>query len=345
MSGERLEHQVRVDRRRAVADQRREVVHLARLAGLEHEAGLQARALAHEVVVDGGDGEQRRDRGARRARRRGRTGRGCWRRRRSPRRPARRSRRTAQHHALRARRRPRHVIGIVCERKTRGVDAAQRLELVVAQDRVRDHELVRVLGRPRRAGCASEPTPVRIDITTRLADRVDRRVGDLREQLLEVGEQRRRLVGEHGEREVVAHRADRLLALGRHRREQHAQVLLRVAERELAGAQRLARHARRWRSGRSSSRTTPSLVPLAVRAARRRPARLISSSSTIRPSPRSTRKSLPGCRRPLRSTFSGGSSSTPASEAEHDPAVLASPSSGRGAGRCGRASRRSRGRR
>ena len=48
---ERLEHQVRVDRAGAVADQRREVVDLARLAGLEHEPGLQARALAHEVVV------------------------------------------------------------------------------------------------------------------------------------------------------------------------------------------------------------------------------------------------------------------------------------------------------
>jgi hypothetical protein len=40
---------------------------LARLAGLEHEPRAQARALAHEVVVDGGDGQQRRDRRARRA--------------------------------------------------------------------------------------------------------------------------------------------------------------------------------------------------------------------------------------------------------------------------------------
>jgi hypothetical protein len=61
---ERLEHQVRVDRARAVADQRREVMDLARLAGLEHEAGLQARALADEVVVDRPDGEQRRHRRA-----------------------------------------------------------------------------------------------------------------------------------------------------------------------------------------------------------------------------------------------------------------------------------------
>ena len=59
---ERLEHQIRVDGAGAVADQRREVVDLARLAGLEHEPGLQARALAHEVVVNG-DGQQRRDRG------------------------------------------------------------------------------------------------------------------------------------------------------------------------------------------------------------------------------------------------------------------------------------------
>ena len=39
--GERLEHQVRVDRRGAVADQQRDVVDLARLAGLDHEAGLR----------------------------------------------------------------------------------------------------------------------------------------------------------------------------------------------------------------------------------------------------------------------------------------------------------------
>ena len=38
MLGQRLERQVRVDRARAVADQQREVVGLARLAGLEDEA-------------------------------------------------------------------------------------------------------------------------------------------------------------------------------------------------------------------------------------------------------------------------------------------------------------------
>ncbi|CAB4881868.1 unannotated protein [freshwater metagenome] len=63
-----------------------------------------------------------------------------------------------------------------------------------------------------------------------LADRVDRRVGHLREELLEVTEQRRTTIGEDGERVVVPHRADRLLAGARHRRHENTQVLLRVTE-------------------------------------------------------------------------------------------------------------------
>src|SRR5205085_254508 len=59
---ERLQHHVRVDRARPVADQGRKVVHLTRLARLEDDPGAQARALAHEVVVYGGDRQQRRDR-------------------------------------------------------------------------------------------------------------------------------------------------------------------------------------------------------------------------------------------------------------------------------------------
>ena len=64
---DRVEHEVGVDGARAVADEHGEVVDLARLAGLEHEARAQARALAHEVVVHGADGQQRRDRRALRA--------------------------------------------------------------------------------------------------------------------------------------------------------------------------------------------------------------------------------------------------------------------------------------
>ena len=58
--GQRLEHQVRVDGRGAVADQRRDAVDAARLARLDDEAGLQARALAHEVMVHRCRREERR---------------------------------------------------------------------------------------------------------------------------------------------------------------------------------------------------------------------------------------------------------------------------------------------
>ena len=123
-------------------------------------------------------------------------------------------------------------------------DLAELLELVVAQDRLAHRQLVRVLGRLVEQVLLGADTG-RQRHHDGLADRVDRRVGDLREQLLEVGEERGLLVREHGERGVVAHRGDRLLRLDRHRRDDQPQVLLRVAERELAGLQRLgARHAR-----------------------------------------------------------------------------------------------------
>ena len=71
-----------------------------------------------------------------------------------------------------------------------------------------------------------------------LADRVDRRVGDLGEVLLEIGVEELRLVGQRRDRRVVAHRADRFLAGGGHRLHQDAQVLLGVAEGLLAIEQR-----------------------------------------------------------------------------------------------------------
>ena len=63
-----------------------------------------------------------------------------------------------------------------------------------------------------------------------LPDGVQRRVAHLREELLEVAEQQLRTVREHRQRRVVAHRPDRLAAAHRHRLEQHAQLLGRVAE-------------------------------------------------------------------------------------------------------------------
>ena len=70
--GQRLEREVRMDRLGAVAGEHGEVVHLARRAGLDHEAGAGAQAGAHQMVVHGAGGEQRRDRQLRRRDRRGR---------------------------------------------------------------------------------------------------------------------------------------------------------------------------------------------------------------------------------------------------------------------------------
>ena len=69
-----------------------------------------------------------------------------------------------------------------------------------------------------------------------LANGVDRRIGDLRENLLEVIKQRLRLLGEHSRRLVAAHRGDRLRTCLRHRQNGGHHVLIGVAERLLQSA-------------------------------------------------------------------------------------------------------------
>ena len=148
------------------------MVDLARLAGLEHEARVQARALAHEVLVDGGDGEQRRDRRA--------LGGPTWRSERMRTLTPSATASWASSQSLASARA--HAVGAVVDRprdvdRVRAedlvVDVAQRLELVVAQDRLVEDELVRVLGRLGRAGCARAPMPVPSDMT------IDSRIGSI----------------------------------------------------------------------------------------------------------------------------------------------------------------------
>ena len=62
------------------------------------------------------------------------------------------------------------------------------------------------------------------------ADRVDRRIRDLREELLEVVVEHPRLIAQALERRVVAHRADRIFLLVQQRDEHEAHRLGRVAE-------------------------------------------------------------------------------------------------------------------
>ncbi len=112
------------------------------------------------------------------------------------------------------------------------LDVADLGEIAVGQDRLRDLEPM------MRADLVTEQVRPRPDHRDQrhhqfLADRVDRRVGDLREILLEVVVEQLRPVGERGDRRVGAHRADRVVALARHRLEEELDILLGVAERLL----------------------------------------------------------------------------------------------------------------
>ena len=101
--------------------------------------------------------------------------------------------------------------------------------LLVGQDRLLEFEQATLTGRLRQqVPLASEAADERHHEL--LADRIDRRVRDLRELLLEVTEQRDRPVAEDGQRDVGPHAADRLFAVGRHGGQEHAHVFARVPE-------------------------------------------------------------------------------------------------------------------
>ena len=103
------------------------------------------------------------------------------------------------------------------------------------------------------------------------ANRVERRVRDLREQLREVVVQQPRLVRQHGERGVGAHRPDRLFAVHRHRREQNLQILLRVPERALPVQHRVVIGQRQERRRLQVFERDHVLVqPVGVRVTRRK---------------------------------------------------------------------------
>ena len=113
--------------------------------------------------------------------------------------------------------------------ESRLVDPSNGFQLGIAQDRSVQTKQARVLG------CLFEQVLLvaerRIERHHRpLADRIDRGVRDLREALLEIVEEQPRTIGEAGERGVLAHRAQGLLALGRHRAHQESDVFERVSE-------------------------------------------------------------------------------------------------------------------
>ena len=210
---ERLERQVRVDRPGAVADEQRHVVHLAGVAGLDDEADHACAVLSRTrwwctAAVSSSDGigasiavgvavGQHDDPGAvgdrladlaRRPRRAPLA---------APAPPPATRYRPGDHQRLQTR-----AVAVV-------VDVDDLGQLVVVDDRERQDELAAAsrarVEQVRPPARSSTPT----DGDDLLADGVERRVGDLREQLLEVVEQQPRPVGQHGDRRVGAHRADR----------------------------------------------------------------------------------------------------------------------------------------
>src|SRR5262245_6786023 len=70
------------------------------------------------------------------------------------------------------------------------------------------------------------------------ANRIDRWIGDLSEELAEVRRQELRLRRQHRERRVVPHRTDGFFAGLRHWADDHSELLARVAEDPLHSLQR-----------------------------------------------------------------------------------------------------------
>jgi hypothetical protein len=106
-----------------------------------------------------------------------------------------------------------------------GTDHRVRQHDLAAGHRARVEQVVLRAGRGRKGGDEFLP------------DRVQWRVGDLREQLREVVEEQPGPVGEGRHRRVVAHRAERLGAGAGHRAQDDPQFLLGVPEQLLPGGQ------------------------------------------------------------------------------------------------------------
>jgi hypothetical protein len=215
-------------------------MHFARLAGFHHEAHGGAQALADQVMMHGCGCQQRRDRN-----------------------PVRTDLPIRQDddvvaagdrflgpvaqplerslHAVRA------LVARIGDVERLGVEAVlgvtdrtDLLEIAVGQDRLPHFEpllLCRTLVVKHVRARPDERDQAHHQL---FADRIDRRVGDLGEVLLEIGVKQLRFLRHRRNRRVGAHRADGFLPGGCHRRHQDLGVFLGVAEGLLAVEQ--ARH-------------------------------------------------------------------------------------------------------
>ena len=255
--------QIRTDGLGAEADQDREVMDLAGLGGVDHQAHPRPQARVDQTVMDGGQRQQGRDR-----------------------QPLRRGRTIRQHqdHAPLAVRQPRRLVPHGVQRRThagrtlgcrigqvdgRRRDAAVRALLDFHDPRqllLVDHRRVQAQQMLLGLGVGLQQIRPRAQIGVGahhqlFADRVDGRIGYLREFLAEVIGQLAHLGRQHRLGRVVPHRAHWLLAVGDHRLEYELEVLLGVPAGQLPAQQPL-RIRRRRQLGRGHCRQVvqPQLV-------------------------------------------------------------------------------------
>jgi len=235
--GDGAKRERRVDGVGAEAEERGDLVDFAGLAGLGDEVGAEAEAGAHELLVHGADGEEHRDRGLLRGDAAVGDDEDLG---------------TVAHGLLGG-------LGEGLERGLEGLGAdgggevrverdhatlqgghvGERGELVVEEDRRIEFDEAGAGGELlEETEAAAEQHVQRHDRL--FADGVDGRVGDLREELLEIGVEQARAARENGERRVVAHRAGGLGALSEGG-EDHLHLVGLVAEGELAREERLGR--------------------------------------------------------------------------------------------------------
>ena len=232
--GQRFHCQVRVHGFCTVAGQQCEVVHFTGRTCFNDQTRARAQALVHQVMVDGRRGQQRGNRGLLLVDRAVRNDQDVVARLdRIDSLGAQRSQ--ARFDAFLA---PRHRIAdvqLVSHELAAGVvlDVADLRHVLEVQ-----HGLAHFKAHRRVDVVQLKQVRLRPDERDErhhhvFADRVDRRVRDLREQLLEVVVERLVLRGQHGQRAVVAHRAGGLFAVGGHRGHQELDVFLGVGKRLL----------------------------------------------------------------------------------------------------------------
>ena len=231
---ERLEGDIGIDPFRTIAGERAEMVHFARFAGFDDQPGLHAQALPHQLVMHCGGGQQGghgnavgalaaigQDQDVGIAQHRF----GC--------RPA--------HFLERHGKAVGTGAGVPGDVDRRGAECAIERDLhrtdlgkpFIGKDRLADLEpLVRARVAPQQVGARTDHRQQAHHQF--LADRVDRRIGDLREVLLEIIVQQAAAVGQHGDRRIGTHRTDRILAPAGHRLEEAGNVFLRIAKGLLA---------------------------------------------------------------------------------------------------------------